>query len=427
MLNFITLKKIRNKSISTKNTFENNEFNNRFNKFIKKKSSYDINNNIFSNKTQNVYSILAKLKINAFSKDYIQYKKKILSKNNKYSLQNSYYYLNGRKNFDSLINNKVNNSVIMKKQKINEKSEESGFKNKTQKSYYKCKNKIINKKILVLDLDETLIHSFFESLENPDFEININLYDEIKDIECNKIYVSKRPGLDIFFNELNKFYKIYIFSSSPQDYVSKITKEIDKNKIILKCFSKNDCLTVPGGDHYNIYIKDLLKIDKDLSKIVILDDNITSFSLQTENGIPIKSWYGNKQDIELFKLIPLLKKLSNYKDVRKEIKKFVINNSLSWNKCLFWLKKDNDNKPINNMNKERKLNIFKKDVNEKKKPNKSRFSYNNGYIYNNISPLTSTNNININYNNTEVYNSQTYNNNFVFNSYVFSNKMKINK
>ena len=186
-------------------------------------------------------------------------------------------------------------------------------------------------------------------------------------------------------------------------------------------------MTVPGGDHYNIYIKDLLKIDKDLSKIVILDDNITSFSLQTENGIPIKSWYGNKQDIELFKLIPLLKKLSNYKDVRKEIKKFVINNSLSWNKCLFWLKKDNDNKPINNMNKERKLNIFKKDVNEKKKPNKSRFSYNNGYIYNNISPLTSTNNININYNNTEVYNSQTYNNNFVFNSYVFSNKMKINK
>ena len=267
-----------------------------------------------------------------------------------------------------LINNlfHINKSVKINKKKalplstINSnnyrivKLNSNNIKTNTQIELLKDKSEIqtIKKKNLVLDLDETLIHSFFNPIENSDFQLNIQIYDEINNKEYNKIYIKKRPGLNIFLNELNKYYKIYIFSSSPEDYVSEIVKNIDKKRIIVKFFSKNDCLTIPGDDDFGIYIKDLKKIDKDLSNILLLDDNITSFTLQTENGIPIKSWNGNDKDIELFKLIPLFKKLSYYKDVRKEIKKFVIDNNFSWNKCLKWLNSDSlRNIRINNSNK----------------------------------------------------------------------------
>ena len=40
-----------------------------------------------------------------------------------------------------------------------------------------------------------------------------------------------------------------------------------------------------------------------------------SFIYQQENGIPIKSWYDDYNDLELFKLIPILKNLEGFYDV----------------------------------------------------------------------------------------------------------------
>ena len=230
-------------------------------------------------------------------------------------------------------------------------------------------------KILVLDLDETLIHSFLEPIENPDIILNVNIYDDINNKEYNTVYVRKRPGLDVFINQLNQYYKIYVFSSSPKDYVFNIIKHIDKKKVISKFFSKNDCLTVPDGEQYHIYIKDLTIIGKDLSNIILLDDNITSFSLQEENGIPIKSWYGDTNDIELYKLIPLLQKLSFFNDVRTEIKKFVKDNKFLWSQASKWLRNNKISNEGNNINliKQLKMKIIKIDFYNQSRINKCRF------------------------------------------------------
>ena len=66
-------------------------------------------------------------------------------------------------------------------------------------------------------------------------------------------------------------------------------------------------------------VKDLTKIDKDLSKIIIIDNLPENFQKQSENGIFIKSWYNNDEnDKALLKLIPILKDLidSGESDVR---------------------------------------------------------------------------------------------------------------
>ena len=56
----------------------------------------------------------------------------------------------------------------------------------------------------------------------------------------------------------------------------------------------------------NAYVKDLKRLGRDLKKIVLVDNSPVCYSLQPENGIPIKSWYGDKTDTELYKLTDFL-------------------------------------------------------------------------------------------------------------------------
>ena len=77
----------------------------------------------------------------------------------------------------------------------------------------------------------------------------------------------------------------------------------------------------------NVFVKDLSKIGRDMKDIIIIDNSPKSYILQPECGIPIISWYGNPHDNALADLIPLIIQLSQVKDVREVISKFVGNKS----------------------------------------------------------------------------------------------------
>ncbi len=70
-------------------------------------------------------------------------------------------------------------------------------------------------KTLVLDLDETLVHSTFDYIDNPDLIINMEV-DEI----VYEIFVLVRPGCFEFIEELSKYFEIVIFTAS----LSKVNK-----------------------------------------------------------------------------------------------------------------------------------------------------------------------------------------------------------
>ena len=59
------------------------------------------------------------------------------------------------------------------------------------------------------------------------------------------------------------------------------------------------------------YVKDLTKISKDLSKVILVDNSCSSFSQQLNNGIPIIPYFFKDDDIELIKLRNFLLNLSN--------------------------------------------------------------------------------------------------------------------
>ncbi len=58
----------------------------------------------------------------------------------------------------------------------------------------------LNRKTLVLDLDETLVHSSFMPVDNCDLILPVSLFKfkvEIDGTTCN-VFVLKRPGCDEF-------------------------------------------------------------------------------------------------------------------------------------------------------------------------------------------------------------------------------------
>lgn len=70
-----------------------------------------------------------------------------------------------------------------------------------------------NKKTLILDLDETLVHSSFKPPEQPDIVLPIEIEGKI----CY-VYVLVRPGAISFLEELSQYYELVIFTASLSKY-----------------------------------------------------------------------------------------------------------------------------------------------------------------------------------------------------------------
>ena len=181
------------------------------------------------------------------------------------------------------------------------------------KGKIKNKNKA-RKKALILDLDETLVHSGFNKFNRKsDIVLNINI-----DGKNHIIYVLKRPYIDEFLREISKYFEIFIFTASIHQYASPLLDVLDKEKICDGRLYRENCI-YNGG----LYLKDLKQIERDLKDVIIIDNNPASYALNQENGIPILTWYDNINDNELNKLVPLLKYLSKVDDVRPVINQIV--------------------------------------------------------------------------------------------------------
>ena len=77
-------------------------------------------------------------------------------------------------------------------------------------------------KTLVLDLDETLVHSQFQQIKSPDYTIPVDIEGSI----CN-IFVSKRPGVDNFLKVMSQYYEVVIFTASLSKYADPLMNLMD--------------------------------------------------------------------------------------------------------------------------------------------------------------------------------------------------------
>lgn len=181
---------------------------------------------------------------------------------------------------------------------------------------------------VVLDLDETLVCAY-ETSSLPNIvrtqatEAGLKWFElecTSSDKECeskpkiNYVTVFERPGLHEFLKELSEFANLVLFTAGLEGYARPLVDKIDVgNRFSLRLYRPSTIST-----EYREHVKDLFCISKDLSRMVIVDNNPFSFLLQPLNGIPcIPFSAGQPHDIQLLEVIlPLLKHLSKQKDVR---------------------------------------------------------------------------------------------------------------
>ncbi|XP_052169718.1 uncharacterized protein LOC127786367 isoform X1 [Oryza glaberrima] len=165
---------------------------------------------------------------------------------------------------------------------------------------------------LVLDLDETLVHSTLDHCDNVDFTLQVFF-----NMKNHTVYVRQRPHLKMFLEKVAQMFELVIFTASQRIYAEQLIDRLDPDgRLISHRIYRESCIFSEG-----CYTKDLTILGVDLAKVVIVDNTPQVFQLQVDNGIPIKSWFDDPSDQELVELLPFLETLVGVEDVRPIISK----------------------------------------------------------------------------------------------------------
>jgi len=128
------------------------------------------------------------------------------------------------------------------------------------------------KKILVLDLDETLVHSTTKHVPNPDLSIEV----AIEGITC-VFHILKRPYVDLFIDTVCEWYDVMIFTASLRTYANPVIDKLGKKQRVWRRLFRESCVNTGGS-----YVKDLSTIHKNLAQIIIIDNSPIAYSLNKE-------------------------------------------------------------------------------------------------------------------------------------------------
>uniref|UniRef100_H3CTZ4 protein-serine/threonine phosphatase n=2 Tax=Tetraodon nigroviridis TaxID=99883 RepID=H3CTZ4_TETNG len=158
---------------------------------------------------------------------------------------------------------------------------------------------------VVIDLDETLVHSSFKPVGNADFVIPVEIEGTI-----HQVYVLKRPHVDEFLKRMGELFECVLFTASLSKYADPVSDMLDKWGAFRKRLFRESCVFHQGN-----YVKDLSRLGRDLNKVIIIDNSPVSYIFHPENAVPVVSWFDDKSDTELLNLIPFFERLSKADDI----------------------------------------------------------------------------------------------------------------
>ena len=167
-----------------------------------------------------------------------------------------------------------------------------------------------NKKIVIFELESTLVSCFGEKLSNEENDIS-------------NIGINIRPHLKSSLDLIKNDYHIIIYSSNHQIYVDKILDYLDPNHEYFNYrLYQNNCYKFSINN--KVYFTKDLNIFKgvcDLKDIVIVDCSVLGFGFFLDNGIPIIPFYDSEEDVELQLLSYYLVCISSNYDLRQALKR----------------------------------------------------------------------------------------------------------
>jgi len=161
------------------------------------------------------------------------------------------------------------------------------------------------KKTLVLDLDETLVHSSFKPINNADFIIPVEVEDQM-----HQVYVLKRPGVDTFMKRVGEIFEVVVFTASLAKYADPVLDLLDIHRVTRTRLFRESCVQHKGN-----FVKDLSKLGREMKNVIIIDNSPASYLFHPHHAVPIDSWFDDMNDTELLDLIAFLEDLSKVDDV----------------------------------------------------------------------------------------------------------------
>jgi len=154
---------------------------------------------------------------------------------------------------------------------------------------------------LVLDLDETLVHSSFKPVTVPDLIIPVEIKGNV-----HQVYVRKRPFIDEFLRRVSQLFEVVIFTASLSEYADPVLDELDPdNTMVHHRLFREHCSNTNG-----LFVKDLSLLGRPLQRIAIIDNSPTSFLFQPRNSVQCTSWFDDMADTELMDMLPLMEDLA---------------------------------------------------------------------------------------------------------------------
>ena len=136
-------------------------------------------------------------------------------------------------------------------------------------------------KTLVIDLDETLIHSLAKGGRmSSGHMVEVKLSSAVGYGGTTLgpqhpilYYVHKRPHCDDFLRKVCKWYNLVVFTASVQEYADPVIDWLEQERQYFSSrYYRQHCTFRNGA-----YIKDLSSVEPDLSKVMILDNSPLSY------------------------------------------------------------------------------------------------------------------------------------------------------
>jgi RNA polymerase II subunit A small phosphatase-like protein len=169
--------------------------------------------------------------------------------------------------------------------------------------------------LLILDLDETLIHGTRTPLERE------------ADFTVGGYHVYRRPHLSEFLVGCFDDFEVAVWTSSTMHYATAIVKNIITTPDDLaflwareRCTRRFDSET---RSHY--WIKDLKKVKRrgySLDEVIMVDDTPSNLERNFGNHVGVTEWTGAPDDDELLRLGAYLKEIRHKPNIRKIEKRY---------------------------------------------------------------------------------------------------------
>jgi len=109
---------------------------------------------------------------------------------------------------------------------------------------------------------------------------------------------------------LEKKFEIVVFTASLAKYADPLLDVLDKDHVVQFRLFREACV-----QHYGNYVKDLTHLGRVLESSIIVDNSPFSYMFQPDNAIPIATWFHDKNDRQLYDLLPFLDTLAQEADV----------------------------------------------------------------------------------------------------------------